>query len=102
TLHPTPYTLHPTPCTLHPAPYTLHPTPCTLHRAPYSLHPTPYTLTHTHTHPESRKWSCTRSWTRSLPRTRASIWPPSPCSLGCVFRPQREREGERERESVCV
>ena len=44
TLHPTPYTLHPTPCTLHPTPYTLHPTPCTLHPAPYTLHPAPCTL----------------------------------------------------------
>ena len=34
TLHPTPYTLHPTP--LHPTPYTLHPTPHTY--TPYTLH----------------------------------------------------------------
>ena len=43
-LHPTPYTLRPTPCTLHPAPYTLHPTPCNLHPTPYTPHPTLYTL----------------------------------------------------------
>ena len=43
-LHPTPYTLHSSPCTLHPAPYTLHPTLCTLHCTSHTLHPAPYTL----------------------------------------------------------
>ena len=41
---PTPYTLHPTPCTLHPTPHTLHLTSCTLHPTPHTLHPTSFTL----------------------------------------------------------
>ncbi|WP_288058547.1 hypothetical protein, partial [Microcystis sp. LE19-59.1C] len=41
TLHPTPYTPHPTPHTLHPTPYTPHPTPHTLHPTPYTPLPQP-------------------------------------------------------------
>ena len=50
-VQPTPYNLHPTPCTLHPTPYdrnrthyTLHPTPYTLNLTPDTLHHTLYTL----------------------------------------------------------
>ena len=49
-LHPTPHTLHLSPCTLDPKPHTLHPTPYTLNRSPYTLHPAPYNLHHTAPH----------------------------------------------------
>jgi len=38
------YTLHPTRFSLHPTPYTLHPTPFALHLTPYARHPTPFAL----------------------------------------------------------